>query len=97
MSGFSEARVATEAPRRCMTQLCKHWEHKLRVTFDETSGSITFGSGICTLRAEEDALVLRVTGDVESLEGVVARHLLRFMFRAPPEIIWERHTETPEP
>jgi hypothetical protein len=77
-----------------MTQLCKHFDHKLPVTLAESSGSITFGAGLCTLTADAEALVLHVTSpDDEALartQDVVARHLLRFAFRAPPEIVWHQ-------
>jgi hypothetical protein len=86
------ARVATEAPRRYMTQLCKHFEHRLAVTYDETQGSIAFQAGICRLAVEPEALVMTVESADEAalpqLQDVVARHLLRFAFRAPPEIVW---------
>ncbi len=86
------AQVATELPRRYMTQLCKHFEHRLPVTLAEDSGHITFAAGTCALRAEAGSLVMTVeAADAEVLaqmEGVVARHLLRFAFREPPEIVW---------
>jgi hypothetical protein len=88
------ARVATAVPRRYMGQLCKHFEHKLPVTLAEDSGRIEFPMGVCSLVAEADTLVLRaVAADeaaLERLEDVVARHLLRFAFRDPPEILWQR-------
>jgi hypothetical protein len=90
----SEARVATLSPRRYLGQLCKHFQHKLPVTLDEAAGSIAFATGLCTLQAEPDVLLLRVSAAdpdaLLALEGVVARHLLRFAFRDPPEIAWTR-------
>lgn len=92
----SMARVSTEMPRRYMSQLCKHFEHKLPVTLDEERGEIAFPFGRCRLHLESGALVLRAEADdAESLgktEDVVARHLLRFAFREPPEIVWQRQT-----
>jgi hypothetical protein len=91
MQAYSEAIVVMETPRRYMTQLCKHFEHKVPVTLEEDSGSISFPMGACLLRAEADRLVMRVAGeDLARLEDVVARHLQRFAFRAPPEIVWTR-------
>jgi hypothetical protein len=90
----SSATIALDQPRRYMTQLCKHFDHKLPVTLEESSGSITFDAGLCTLTAEAEALVLHITSpDDETLartQDVVARHLQRFAFRAPPEIIWHQ-------
>jgi len=86
------ARVATTLPRRYMTQLCKHFEHRLAVSYDDTQGSIAFQAGICRLAVEPDALVMTVEAADETalpqLQDVVARHLLRFAFREPPAIVW---------
>jgi hypothetical protein len=91
MNEYSEAIVLMETPRRYMSQLCKHFEHKAPVTLEEDTGSISFPMGACLLRAEPDRLVMRVSGeDLGRLEEVVARHLLRFAFRSPPEIVWKR-------
>jgi uncharacterized protein len=96
MSMSSEARMATNLPRRYLTQLCKHFEHRLEVSYAEDDGRITFPAGICTLKAEPEALVMRVeAADEEALhqvEGVVARHLERFAFREPPVINWQAVT-----
>ncbi len=88
----SEARVPMETPQRYLTQLCKHFAHRLPVTFGEGAACIAFPSGNCALKAEPDSLVMRVASDaadaVPQLEEVVARHLLRFAFRDPPSIVW---------
>lgn len=88
----SEARVALESPGRYLGQLCKHFAHKLPVTLEEVRGSIAFPMGICRLEAVEGLLVLQAEAEgaeaLEQLQQVAARHLLRFAFRAPPEINW---------
>ncbi len=90
----SEARVTTAVPRRDLAQLCKHFQHKLPVTLAETHGRIEFPDGACTLEAEAETLVLRVTATDEAalarLEDIVARHMLRFAFREKPEVQWMR-------
>lgn len=92
MTQTSTARVSTTVPRRYLGQLCKHFDHKLPVELVEGHGRITFASGVCTLEAQTDTLVLRVESPDEATrlrtEDVVARHLLRFAFREPPEIVW---------
>jgi uncharacterized protein len=92
MAVHSEARVTTTVPRRYMTQLCKHFEHKLPVAYDDTTGRIEFSAGTCSLEATEDTLIMRAeAADPDSLhrvEDVVARHLDRFAFRDKPEISW---------
>ncbi|HTW26657.1 MAG TPA: DUF2218 domain-containing protein [Acetobacteraceae bacterium] len=88
----AEARIAIATPRRYLAQLCKHFQHRLPVTLEEDRGDIAFPAGTCTLAAEDETLVLRVTAaDAAALaqvEDVVARHLLRFAFRDPPDIRW---------
>jgi hypothetical protein len=93
---FSEARVATSVPARYLGQLCKHFAHRLPVTFDERQGRIEFPAGVCEIQAETEpaALAMRVTArdaaDLPGLEDVVARHLARFAFREEPAISWTR-------
>ncbi|HXQ49714.1 MAG TPA: DUF2218 domain-containing protein [Stellaceae bacterium] len=90
----SEARVATDLAQRYLTQLCKHFEHRLAVSYFEAHGSIAFPAGTCRLEAEPGCLILRAeAADAETLgqvELTVARHLERFAFRAPPLIAWSR-------
>lgn len=94
VAATAEARVATEAPRRYLAQLCKHFQHRLPVSLAEDHGRIAFEGGACDLAAEGEVLVLRLAAADEAtlarLEDVVARHLLRFAFRTPPEIRWTR-------
>ena len=88
------ARVAMEQPRRYRGQLCRHFAHRLPVVLEEAQGSIAFAGGTCRLEAAGEALVMRLDATdaaaLETLQDVVARHLLRFAFRAPPEISWVR-------
>ena len=86
------AEVATPWASRYLQQLCKHFAHRIPVTFDERSGHIVFSSGECRLDAEGETLKLRVTTSdptqLENLEDVVARHLVRFAFREEMQIDW---------
>jgi hypothetical protein len=92
----SEARVSTGMPRRYLGQLCKHFQHKLPVTLEETHGRITFPAGVCELDALTIAgtLTMRiVAGDeaaLTTLEDVLGRHLKRFAFRDELEVLWTR-------
>lgn len=91
----STAKVATDKAARYMTQLCKHFAHKLPASLDgKEGGRIEFPIGTCALAAETDGLVLSVEAenvpDLTRLEKVVADHLIRFMFREPPgEVAWK--------
>ncbi|MFL5284968.1 MAG: DUF2218 domain-containing protein [Rhodopila sp.] len=92
---LSEAHVQTDAPRRYLTQLCKHFQHKVPVALEESYGRIGFPAGICELDATDGGtLTMRVmAGDepgLATLEDVVTRHLKRFAFRQEPGVRWTR-------
>jgi uncharacterized protein len=83
----SLAPVATPLPGRCLGQPCRHSAHRLPVTLEEDRGSIPLSGGTCRLQAERGLLVMRLdAADAAGLPNVVARHLLRFACRKPPEI-----------
>jgi uncharacterized protein len=93
----ARATVATAKPGRYLQQLCKHFEHRIpTVTYDPSTGRIPFPKGPCDLAADPlaETLTLRVSAasadDLASLEDVVARHLVRFMFREDIDIAWTR-------
>lgn len=90
----SRADVATNEASRYLQQLCKHFAHKLKVEVSPEAGSIEFSIGTMHGYAETERLVLTAEADDEErlakLEDVIARHLTRFMFRAPPTIVWVR-------
>jgi uncharacterized protein len=90
IQSFAEA--ATPEASRYLQQLCKHFQHKRPVTFDERSGHIDFPIGSCRLSATDGTLTISLsTADdarMAQLKDVVARHLLRFAFRDPPKIEW---------
>jgi uncharacterized protein len=90
----SRARVETEMASRYLGQLCKHFEHKLKVEQDGARGRIEFSIGVCTLQTEPGALILNAQSASDDtlvqLEGVVARHLERFAFRDKPVIAWQK-------
>ena len=89
----SEARVALDQPTRYMSQLCKHFQHKIPVTWEDRHGAIQFPSGPCRLEAGDAELLLQVSAETDEalaqLQDVVGRHLLRFTFRDPPAIVWQ--------
>lgn len=90
----AQGRATVETPRasRYLQQLCKHFAHKLPVTFDPQAGHIAFPMGDCRLAAGEGRLELTVDAhdavDLDRLQDVVARHLVRFAFREDLQIDW---------
>lgn len=93
MSAVATARVPTEKASRYLQQLCKHFAHKLPVTFDEHAGSISFSIGECALTADDDALTITATApaeaDMDQLKDVIVRHLVRFAFREELQVEWQ--------
>jgi uncharacterized protein len=89
----SESRVATEKPAPYMKQLCKHFGHKVDVTFDDAAGSIALPMGRCELDASAPgALILRVSATdgegLERMEHVIGSHLERFGRRDELSVRW---------
>lgn len=90
----SIAHVATDKAERFMTQLCKHFSHKIPAAAENGSGRIRFEAGTCLLDSGPEFLTLRVESDSEdgrsTVEEVVGSHLERFMWKEPAEITWNR-------
>jgi len=88
----AEARIETPNASKYLQQLCKHFQHKLPVSFDAQAGAISFPMGETKLAADAEALTLSVSAggddDLARLKDVVARHLERFAFRETLEIDW---------
>lgn len=88
----SRSTLATPNASRYLQQLCKHFEHKLPVSYDASTGSIAFASGVCALTADADALTMVVTptspDTLAQVQDVVARHLVRFGFREDLTVVW---------
>lgn len=86
------AQIPTAHASRYLQQLCKHWAHKLDVTFDPQDGTIGFGNGECTLHADAETLRMDVQApdaeQLDRLKDVVERHLVRFAFREELAITW---------
>jgi hypothetical protein len=89
----SRAEIATPRASRYLQQLCKHFAHKLPVTFDPNTGKISFSIGDCTLSADEERLRLNLTApdgsQMTQLKDIVVRHLVRFAFREEMAIAWQ--------
>lgn len=81
----STGRFETSNASRYLQQLCKHFAHKVDVTYDETSGEVALPIGPARLRADSDALVVEVeapdAAGLERAQGVIDSHLVRFAFR----------------
>ncbi|MCX4759822.1 DUF2218 domain-containing protein [Streptomyces sp. NBC_01275] len=96
----SEARVPTDRPHRYAKQLAAHLGRRIEATWDEDKGEglLTFPQGSGTLTAAEDALLLTIdteADELDRLEDVVGRHLVRFGARDELVVVWRRDTGEP--
>jgi uncharacterized protein len=87
------AHVATAKPAPYMKQLCRHFGHKNEVSFDDEHGEIHLSSGVCSLDATGDGvLVLTATSDdaerLETLSRVIGVHLERFGVSDELSVSW---------
>ena len=80
MTSFSSsAFVATDTPARYISRLCKHFAHKIPVSFDEHQGSIEFGLQVESSNSD----------DLQRLQGVVASHFERFAWQDALTLDWQ--------
>ena len=87
------ATISTPNASRYLQQLCKHFGHKVPVTFTPEEGRVTLPFGTCHLVAVPDALTLTAVSeiaDLPRLERFFGDHLARFAFRENPAIQWQR-------
>jgi hypothetical protein len=83
----TEARIPTAHGAKYLSQLCKHWSHKLPVELGDGHGRVAFGAAVATFDADPEALTVRLEApadDMGRMQEVVVRHLDRFAFREAP-------------
>lgn len=90
--------LKTEHAGKYLTQLCKHFAHKVEVSYDYDHGECRFVCGTAILHAAENALSIRaISPDEEQLQetqSVIERHLVRFAFREEiGPLQWQRQSE----
>ncbi len=84
--------LTTQNADRYLGTLCKHFGHKVPVTYENGSGRIELPFGQCTLNAHATGLSLSATADdkskLDKTIEVITSHLERFAFRENPELTW---------
>jgi len=82
------ANVATPNASRYLQQLCKHWAHKLEVTFTPEEGTVRFAQAVAVMQAGPEMLAVTIEAEdpaiLEQMKGVVSSHLDRFAFKEAP-------------
>lgn len=76
---------ATAHASKYLQQLCKHFAHKVSVTYDSTRGDVDFPFGAAQLMANDTALTVALSGadeaTLERARSVIDVHLRTFAFR----------------
>lgn len=76
---------ATPHASRYLQQLCKHWAHKVDVTYDVDRGHVALPLGPVELDATGPALVITLraatAADLAQARSVIDDHLARFAAR----------------
>jgi len=90
----SAAFVETPRAQRYTKQLVSHFGTKVSTEMTDTGGTLSFGFGTCTLEATPTGIRLEATAgddeELDRLEDVVARHLVRFGSNDALAVSWER-------
>jgi hypothetical protein len=84
----------TEHGRKYLVQLCKHFAHKIEVTYTDNHGECRFSCGTAVLDADDGGLTITAVAEnpeqLAETESVIERHLVRFAFRENLEALqWQ--------
>lgn len=90
----SQAIITTAHASRYLQQLCKHWAHKLTVTFTPEQGQVDFDAGtrlILTATPQElnSTLSAETPEQLARMQNVVANHLQRFAHKEELVFNWQ--------
>ena len=87
----SAAYLETASGSKYLVQLCKHFAHKIAVSYSESHGECQFACGAAVLDADAEGLRMAVTSaDEEGLahtQAIIESHLVRFAFREKLEAL----------
>jgi len=79
------ARYPTAHASKYLQQLCKHFAHKVDVTFDDTSGQVALPPGPAHMTADAEGLTIRIQSesakDLIQARYVIDSHLVTFAHR----------------
>ena len=82
------ANISTTSAARIMKRLCKHWSHKLQVSYDDEQGRVLFDPAVLNMQVSPQSLQATLSHADEDtlirLQQVVADHLQRM---AQPEVL----------
>ncbi len=91
----SIAVLTTASGPKYLVQLCKHFAHKIEVSYTDSHGECQFVCGSSVMEADEKGLRIMVRASDEQglaqTQGIIESHLVRFAFREKLESLdWQQ-------
>ncbi|HRO48530.1 MAG TPA: DUF2218 domain-containing protein [Hyphomicrobium sp.] len=75
----------TDRASRYLQAMCKHFAHKVPVSYDASAGTADMPFGLVSMHADETALRFEIEAtdapSLDRLKYVVEAHIVRFAFR----------------
>jgi hypothetical protein len=88
----AKAHVKSEKASVYLTQLCKHFAHKIPTEHGQDYGRMRFQPGLCTMRAADGVLSMECEAasenELQLVKNVVVDHLTRFAWREHLAVTW---------
>jgi hypothetical protein len=90
-------KVKTDHGDKYLQQLCKHFAHKVPVTFNTTTGDVSFPTGPCQIIASKGSLTFigqsATPEGINRMKAVIIDHLDRFAWRETLDYHWQEHAD----
>jgi uncharacterized protein len=91
---IATAHIAIATPSRYMNRLAKHFEHRVAVTRNETSATVSFPDAPCSMQSTDSHLDIRIEAPAADqlvrLQEVVERHLRQVAASESFEVAWQQ-------
>ena len=93
----STTTIETQKASVYLTQLSKHFSHKVKVEQRDESVLFVFKLGVASVRVNGTTLMLgaeaKTDEDLLQVETILGSHLERFAFRENISVVWPRDTQ----
>lgn len=81
----SSSEFQTENASKYIIQMCKHFAHKVEVSYTETDGQATLPYGMAYMKEKDGSLLFQVEAESEMAlsvcQSIIEKHIVRFAFR----------------
>ena len=86
--------IETEHASKYLKQMCKHFAHKVEVTYDDEKGHVDFPMGFSDMNADPKTLQISVNTDESEearriVEVIIEKHLVKFAWREEISFDWQ--------